>query len=188
MTSFIDDGITPEGVLTYKEEDSRRLFTEGQALFLRNWPYVWSMVEGEESKIKGAGGIAPLPRAEGQTSYSTIGGWNVALSSYSEHPEEALEFLRFITGERSLKLRAIEGGYLPTRRATYKDEDVLAANPHFASFFEVFQNTRNRPRSPHYPRMSDVIQENVHRVLTGELDPSIAAEDIVSQLAEIMAE
>jgi multiple sugar transport system substrate-binding protein len=188
MVGFIEDGITPEGVLTYKEEDSRRLFTEGQALFLRNWPYVWSMVEGEESKIKGAGGIAPLPHAEGQTSYSTIGGWNVALSSYCEHPDEALEFLRFITGERSLKLRAIEGGYLPTRRATYSDEDVLAANPHFASFFEVFQNTRNRPRSAHYPRMSDVIQENVHRVLTGEMRASVAASEIVSQLAEIMAE
>jgi multiple sugar transport system substrate-binding protein len=188
MTSFIEDGITPEGVLTYKEEDSRRLFTEGQALFLRNWPYVWSMVEGEESKIKGAGGIAPLPHAEGQTGYSTIGGWNVALSSYSEHPEEALDFLLFITGERSLKLRAIEGGYLPTRRATYSDPDVLAANPHFASFFEVFQNTRTRPRSPHYPRMSDAIQENVHRVLTGELDAGTAAGEIVSQLAEIMAD
>jgi len=188
MSSFIEDGITPEGVLTYKEEDSRRLFTENQALFLRNWPYVWSMVEGEESKIRGAGGIAPLPHAEGQTGYSTIGGWNVALSAYSEHPEEALEFLSFITGERSLELRAIEGGYLPTRRATYSDPDVLAANPHFASFFEVFQNTRNRPRSPHYPRMSDVIQENVHRVLTRERDAKTAAGEIVSQLAEIMAD
>jgi multiple sugar transport system substrate-binding protein len=188
MSGFIEDGITPDGVLTYKEEDSRRLFTEGQALFLRNWPYVWSMVEGEESKIKGAGGVAPLPHAAGQTSYSTIGGWNVALSAYSEHPDEALEFLSFITGERSLELRAIEGGYLPTRRATYADEDVLAANPYFASFFEVFQNTRNRPRSPHYPRMSDVIQENVHRVLTGELEATTAAGEIVSQLAEIMAE
>jgi ABC-type glycerol-3-phosphate transport system substrate-binding protein len=146
------------------------------------------MVEGEESKIKGAGGIAPLPHAEGGTSYSTIGGWNVALSSYSDHKDEALEFLRFITGERSLKLRAIEGGYLPTRRATYADDDVLAANPHFASFFEVFQNTRNRPRSPHYPRMSDIIQENVHRVLTGEAESSVAAGEIVSRLAEIMAE
>jgi multiple sugar transport system substrate-binding protein len=65
---------------------------------------------------------------------------------------------------------------------------VLQANPYFASFFEVFQNTRNRQRSPHYPRMSDVIQENVHRVLTGEADAEAAASALVSQLAEIMAE
>jgi multiple sugar transport system substrate-binding protein len=188
MLSFLDDGISPAGVLTYKEEDSRRLFTEGQALFLRNWPYAWSMAEGEESKIRGAAGIAPLPHAEGETSYSTIGGWNVALSSYSEHPEESLDFLRFIAGERSLKERAIKGGYLPTLRVVYADAEVLGANPHFASFFEVFQNTRIRPRSPHYPRMSDIIQENVHRVLTGEVEPETAAAAMVRNLAEIMAE
>ena len=175
-------------MLTYKEEDSRRLFTEGQALFLRNWPYAWSMAEGEGSKVKGLAGIAPLPHVEGQTGYSTIGGWNVALSSYSEHPDEALEFLSFITGEKSLKERAIVGGYLPTLRSTYSDADVLEANPHFASFFEVFQNTRNRPRSPHYPRMSDVIQENVHRALTHGIEPEAAAANIVSKLAEILAE
>ena len=187
MISFTESGISPAGVLTYKEEDSRRLFTEGQSLFLRNWPYVWSMAEGDGSKIKGLTGIAPLPHAERQTSYSTIGGWNVALSTYSKHPDEALGFLRFITGERSMKKRAIEGGYLPTLRITYEDADVLAANPHFASFSEVFQNTRNRPRSPHYPRMSDIIQENVHRALTYEIEPGVAAANMVRELAEIMA-
>ena len=187
MISFTESGISPDGVLTYKEEDSRRLFTEGQSLFLRNWPYVWSMAEGEGSKINGLAGIAPLPHAERQTSYSTIGGWNVALSTYSEHPDEALDFLRFITGEKSMKKRAIEGGYLPTLRSTYEDADVLAANPHFASFSEVFQNTRNRPRSPHYPRMSDIIQENVHRALTYEIEPGDAAANMVRELAEIMA-
>lgn len=187
MISFFEDGITPEGVLTYKEEDARRLFTEGNALFLRNWPYAWSMVEGEESKIRGRAGIAPLPHSEGETGYSTIGGWNIALSSYSEHPEESLDFLRFITDEKAMKERAIKGGYLPTLRSTYLDEDVLAANPHFARFFEVFKNTRTRPRSPHYPRMSDIMQENVHRALTGELDPETAARNIVAKLGAIMA-
>ena len=152
MTGFIEPTASPrESVLTYKEEDSRRVFTEGQALFLRNWPYAWSMAEGPESKVKGLVGIAPLPHAPGGTSYSTIGGWNVALSSYSEHPEQALEFLQFITGERALALRAIKGAYLPTRKATYKDPEVLAANPHFASFFEVFKNARNRPQIVRVP-------------------------------------
>jgi multiple sugar transport system substrate-binding protein len=188
MLSFLESDISPGGVLTYKEEDSRRLFTEGQALFLRNWPYAWSMAEGEGSKIKGLAGIAPLPHSEGNTGYSTIGGWNVALSSYSKHPDEALEFLRFITGEKSMKERAIKGGYLPTLKSTYGDPDVLDANPHFSRFFEVFQNTRNRPRSPHYPRISDVIQENVHRALTYGIEPEAAAANIVRELAEIMAE
>ncbi|MFH1501574.1 MAG: ABC transporter substrate-binding protein [Candidatus Eisenbacteria bacterium] len=188
MRSLMDEGVTPESVLTYKEEDSRRVFTEGHALFLRNWPYAWSMAEGAESKVKGAVGIAPLAHAPGQTAYSTIGGWNVAVSAYTEHPDEALEFLRFITGEKSLKERAIAGAYLPTRKSIYEDADVLAANPHFASFFDVFQYTRNRPRSPHYPRASDVIQEQVHGALAGERDPGEAAATIVAELSRILTD
>jgi len=187
IRSLIETDVSPASVLTYKEEDSRRIFTEGQAPFLRNWPYVWSFAEGEGSKIEGFTGIAPLPHAEGETSYSTIGGWNIALSAYSEHPDEALEFIEFITGERALKQRAIEGGYLPTRIATYADDDVLAANPHYANFFEVFRHTKSRPRSPHYPQLSDVVQDNVHRALSGEIDPETAARAIVTDLTELYA-
>jgi multiple sugar transport system substrate-binding protein len=188
MDGLIASGRSPESVLTYKEEDARRVFTEGQSLFLRNWPYAWSMAQGEGSKVEDLVGIARLPHGEGLASYSTIGGWNVAVSSYCRHPEEAFEFIAFITGERSLELRAIEGGYLPTRKATYADPDVLSSNPHFASFFEVFSATRNRPRSPHYPRASDVIQENVHGALTGAVDIPDAAAAMVTELAELLGE
>lgn len=188
MTGLLDDGISRESVLTYKEEDSRRVFTEGQALFLRNWPYAWSMAEGPESKVKGLVGIAPLPHSPGCVSYSTIGGWNVAISSHSRYPRQALEFLQFITGERALALRAIKGAYLPTRKATYQNPDVLAANPHFASFSEVFKNARNRPKSPEYPRASDVIQENVHKALSREITPETAAAAIVKELSTILVD
>jgi len=188
MLALLEDGISSPSVLTYKEEDSRRVFTEGHALFHRNWPYAWSMAEGAESKVRGAVGIAPLAHAPGEIGYSTIGGWNVAVSSYTEHPDEAFDFLAFITGHRALKLRAIEGAYLPTRKSVYEDPEVLEANPHFARFFEVFKNTRNRPRSPHYPRASDVIQENVHGALAGETDARSAARAIVNDLREILSQ
>jgi multiple sugar transport system substrate-binding protein len=110
------------------------------------------------------------------------------VSSYTEHPDEAFDFLSFITGEKSLKERAIAGAYLPTRKSTYDDPDVLAANPHFARFFEVFRNTRNRPRSPHYPRASDVIQEQVHGALAGEIEPGDAAATMVAELSRILTD
>jgi multiple sugar transport system substrate-binding protein len=186
MRSLIDDGVSPESVLTYKEEDARRVFTEGQALFMRNWPYAWSMVQGEESKVKDMVGTAPLAHAPGKTPYSTIGGWNVAVSAYTEHKEMALEFLLFITDRKALKERAIAGGYLPARKSTYTDPDVLEANPYFADFFQVFKFTRNRPRSPEYPRASDVIQENVHGAISGELTPEEAAAALVADLGPIL--
>jgi len=188
MKSLVDEGYSPQSVLTYKEEDARRVFTEGQSIFLRNWPYAWSMAQGEGSKVTDVVGIARLPHAPGETPYSTIGGWNVAVSTFSKHPEEAFEFLAFIAGERSLELRAIEGGYLPTRKATYADPDVLKANPHFERFFEVFRYTRNRPRSPEYSLASDIIQENAHRALSGSMPVEDAADQMVERLLDTLGD
>jgi len=48
--------ITPPGVVTYKEEEARRLFTEGKAAFMRNWPYLWAIDQdsAKGSKVDGA--------------------------------------------------------------------------------------------------------------------------------------
>ena len=39
--------ISPPGVTAYKEDESRRLFQDGRAVFLRNWSYVWRLVQAE---------------------------------------------------------------------------------------------------------------------------------------------
>src|SRR5262249_48890210 len=38
-------GISPPGVTTYEEEEGRHLFQDGRAVFLRSWPYVWSLAQ-----------------------------------------------------------------------------------------------------------------------------------------------
>src|SRR5262249_44851373 len=50
-TSWIDR-ITPRGVLNYTEEEARGVFQSGDAVFLRNWPYVWKLANAEDSPIR----------------------------------------------------------------------------------------------------------------------------------------
>lgn len=151
--------VAPEGVLTYQEPESLDLFIQGKAVFHRNWPYAWEISNNpEKSKVAGKVGIAKLPRFPKGESRSTLGGWQVGISAYSEKKEAAWRFVRFLTGERGQKILAVKAGRAPTRKALYEDPDVLRANPHFSSMKQVFLTAYPRPRTPLYPAVSHVLQ------------------------------
>lgn len=161
--------IAPQGVLTYQEEESRQLFTSGQAAFLRNWPYVWTLAQDKEkSKVAGLVGIAPLPGTSKSAGASTLGGWNLAISKFSPNPKKAWKFIEFLTCPEAQKMYAIQGGRLPTRKSVYKDKDVLSFAPYYRSFYSVFINARPRPATPSYSQMSDVLQIELHKALTNQ--------------------
>lgn len=64
MVSLIrEKRLTPPGITTYKEEDCRVAFQTGKALFMRNWPYCWQILNkaSEGSVVAGKVGVAPLP-------------------------------------------------------------------------------------------------------------------------------
>lgn len=162
---------SPLGVLTYKEEESRQLFTSGQAVFMRNWPYAWALSQdtAKGSAVAGKVGMAPLPACRGEVSSSCLGGWNLAVSRFSRHPGLARELVLFLTSAESQKDFALKGGRLPTRKSVYNDQQVLAANPHYRDFYRSFITARPRPTRPDYPRISDILQIGLHRIFTGQV-------------------
>jgi len=54
--------ISPQSVLNYTEEEARGVFQSGNALFMRNWPYAWSLAQSDDSPVKGKVGVVALPR------------------------------------------------------------------------------------------------------------------------------
>lgn len=151
--------IAPRGVLTYQEPESLALFVQGKAVFLRNWPYVWNVANNpEKSTVAGKVGIARLPHFPGGRSYSTLGGWQVGVSSYSKNKKAAWAFVEFLTGEKAQRLLALKAGLAPTRTALYKDPEIIKSHPHLAQMEEVFLTAYPRPRSPLYPAISNVLQ------------------------------
>ncbi len=159
------------GVLTYKEEESRQLFTSGQAVFMRNWPYAWALSQdtAKGSAVAGKVGMAPLPACRGEVSSSCLGGWNLAVSRFSRNPGLAKELVLFLTSYDSQKDFALKGGRLPTRKSVYHDPEVLKLNPHYKDFYNSFVTARPRPVRPDYPKISDILQIGLHRIFTGQV-------------------
>ena len=90
--------ISPPNTYTeMKEEEVRRFFQRGNAVFERNWPYAWKLHQSDDSPVKGKIGIAPLPHFIGGESASTLGGWHIGISCYSDRKSRAWQMLEFIT-------------------------------------------------------------------------------------------
>jgi multiple sugar transport system substrate-binding protein len=177
--------ITPQDVLTFKEEESRQSFTSGESVFLRNWPYVWKVAQDTStSQVAGRIGIGPLPgKAPGQ-GVSCLGGWNLAISKFSKHPDAAWQLAAFMTAVEAQKKYAIAGGRLPTRKSVYSDPAVLNVAPHFRTLYPVFINARPRPVSAIYSKVSDILQVELHRALTRQESPSDALQRAQEKIDE----
>jgi trehalose/maltose transport system substrate-binding protein len=171
--------ISPAGVTGMGEEDARSMWEAGNALFMRNWPYAYSLGNQEGKPTAGNFDVSPLPAGDSGSSAGTLGGWNLAVSKYSEYPEEAAKLAMFMAGEEVQKLRAVEATLNPTIKSLYEDEDVLEAAPFFGSLYDVFTNAVARPSTataPQYNQVSEQFFQAVHSVLTGESDAGSAIE------------
>lgn len=181
--------ISPQGVLNYAEEEARGVFQNGNAAFMRNWPYAWSLGNGADSKVRGKIGVMPLPKggANGQNA-ATLGGWQLAVSKYSRHPEIAADLVMYLTSAESQKYRAINGSYNPTIAALYKDNDVLAANPFMGNLLDVFTNAVPRPATVtglKYPEVSAAFWNATHDVLSGKATAEDAVRRLEGRLTQI---
>ncbi len=180
--------ISPEGVTSFQEEEARNMFQGGNAAFMRNWPYAYSLGNSDDSVIKGKFDVSPLPSGDSGSGAAALGGWQLAVSKYSENPEIAADVALYFANEKSQKMRAIVGSYNPTIKSLYEDEDVLEASPFFGSLYDVFVNATPRPSTqtaPNYNAVSTAFFTSVHSVLTGEMDAEDAFEELQYDLQDI---
>ena len=186
--SMITDGISPEAVTVYEETETQGEFLRGDAVFLRNWPYVYALVgDPAESKLKpDQVGVSELPSADGKPGNGTVGDQPLYISTSSKNPDAAWKFIEFVTASEQQKFRALEGSYLPTLSALYDDPEIQDTVPVVALAKEALQHTRPRPVSPYYSDMSLAMQEQFNASLKGDITPEEAARTLKSELENII--
>jgi trehalose/maltose transport system substrate-binding protein len=182
--------ISPPGVLDFAEEESRALFHEGNAVFMRNWPYAWALAQAPDSPVKGKVGIAVLPRGPGADgrSASALGGQQLAVSKYSKAPAAAAELVMYLTSAEVQKERALKGSFNPTRWSLYADREIVKANPFMGELYGVFASAVGRPAGVtgmHYESFSRAYVAAVHEVLKGRDSAATALPRLEEQLLKL---
>lgn len=184
-------GISPEAVTTYGEEESRAVWQAGNAAFMRNWPYAYGLGNAEDSVIAGMFDYAPLPSGA-SGSAACLGGWQLAVSQYSDNIDAAVSVAAFFASPEEQKLRALSPqGANPTIPALYDDPDLEEQNPLFGRMGPILETAFPRPSGvtgEQYSQASTTFFTYVHDVLTGETDAQTAVEDMEADLQDLVDE
>jgi multiple sugar transport system substrate-binding protein len=175
LRDLLRDGVAPAEVLTWHEEESRFAFQNGNAALMRNWPYAVTLMNTPgESRVAGKFGVAPMPAGPDGPAAATLGGSQLAINAYSEHPDASWRLVAFLTAPEQMLERARLGGY-PTRPALYDDPRLADALPIPVSVARsIVERATPRPATPIYSQLSELLQIQLHRALTGQLAPDDA--------------
>ncbi|MGD1862525.1 MAG: ABC transporter substrate-binding protein [Leptolyngbyaceae cyanobacterium] len=188
LKQAIDEGITPTGVTNYLEEDSLRVFENGNAAFLRNWPYVWAEANKEGSPVQGKIALKPMVHEANASPAACLGGWGFGVSASTPHPEAAWEVVDFFTSRQGQKQFALEHAYVPSRRDLFTDPDILAKFPHYEQLLEVAETTIPRPPVGQYAQISDILQRYLSAALTNQMTPEAAMNKAAGETRRVLGE
>ena len=178
-------GRIPKSAITFKEEEARREFEKGGLFFLRQWPYQWALSNKKgDSKVVGKFDVAPLPGANGPGA-PTLGGYNLAISSFGKNKATALDFIKFLTDEQRQRQNLLATSEAPTLASLYDDAELQKKYPYLPVLKQSLLNARPRPVVVRYGDVTKAIQENAYAALSGTKTTDQALADMQAKLTEL---
>jgi multiple sugar transport system substrate-binding protein len=144
-------------------EDQNRLAMEaGTAAFELNYPYVYPSMKADNPTLFKVFKWAPYPRVNpGTPAKVTIGGIDLAVSSYSPHPQLAFQAALCLRNADNQLIAAVKGGLPPTLASVYSNPQMQGPYPFRNLILQQVNNGAVRPKTPLYQVVSVAISHQV---------------------------
>jgi multiple sugar transport system substrate-binding protein len=192
-------GITDASLTNQKEDDVRQAFQRGGGAFELNWPFVYASYAKEKKADLQHFKWSTYPAVNaGQPAKTTIGGYDLAVSKYSQHKPQAFEAALCLRSAENQKFSALKDGVPPTIESVYSDTSPLNAakpaddnNPSMETkypmrqtIFDALKNAAVRPLTPAYQNASTVMS----KILSppSAIDPQATAGKLRQQLSDAL--
>ncbi|MFW5949747.1 MAG: extracellular solute-binding protein [archaeon] len=189
--------ITNSDLIEFTEEDAREPFTNGNAVFMRNWPYAIAVNLEDGDFDEDAYDVMPMPYGveEGEGNYEgtggtshALGGWHLTVNPNSDNLDASVQVLEAFANESVMNVIFEEVGNPPP-----VPEVLESANPDnvgpIGNFLETMavaaKNTVPRPVTAVWPDESPLIADEVHNGYRNEKSPEDAMADLKEELEEI---
>jgi len=187
LKESLADGTIPKAATTWMEEPSRQAFQEGKLVFVRNWPYMYSLAGATDgsSKVAGKFDVAPLPGLDGP-GVSTLGGHNLAIAKTAKNPGTARDFIKWWTAEAQQKVEVQKASIAPVLESLYDDPDLVKQFPYLPVLHDSITTAKARPKAVSYNDVTQSIQDSTYQVIQGTSEPKAAFDDLQNKLESII--
>jgi multiple sugar transport system substrate-binding protein len=185
-----ESSFVPAAVLAWREEPVRFAFQNGQAAFMRNWPYAEALADDpEQSRVAGRFAVAAMPGTSAGSSAAALGGSLLAVNAFSDDLDAAVALAAFLTEPDQMIERVRITGQLPARGSVY---DAAIGDPQLQLRLQraraIIARAVPRPVTPVYNELSEILQVHLHRALTRQDSPRAALTAAAQQMRRLLAE
>jgi multiple sugar transport system substrate-binding protein len=172
--------------LDVQMENQNRLAMEaGTAAFELNYPFVYPAMKLDNPKLFKSFKWALFPEVvPGQPAKVTIGGIDLAVSSYSRHKALAFQAALCLRDSQNQLIGATVGGTPPTITSLYSNPKLFPDYPFHADILKALQNASVRPKSPVYQVVSIDISHLV--APANGISPAGTEQSMVTQLGDAL--
>lgn len=174
-------GVANPQLSTAIEETARAGFQGDDGGFMVNWPYVYGAARSavEEGSLDPATfddiGWARVPRVDpGTDSAPPLGGIDLGIGAFSDHPDLAVDAIGCITSVDSQIEYMLAEGNSGARAEVFDDPEVREAFPMADLIRDSIDTAVPRPRSAYYPDISAATVREFHP--PGQVDPASTPE------------
>jgi multiple sugar transport system substrate-binding protein len=176
-------GAAPPSLSTSDEDSARLGFEAGESAFMTNYTFAYASAQAEAPEIGKEMGFARFPRVDAdKPSKPPLGGFNLAVSSFSENKDLAFEAAACLANDVSQKTAVELDGLPPSRSDLYGDKVVTKAYPGFAQLVkESIEEAGPRPSTAAYQDVTLAVQRALHP--PDKIDPE-DTESIYDELKE----
>ncbi len=158
-------------------------YTNGSTVFMRNQTSVFTTATDQTSEVLlKMTDIAPVPKGiAGGGSF--VSGNMAAISNYSDHKNEAWEFLKFLTSYDGQKIITLNSGRFPVLRELVMDTEIRAKYPRFKTegFCDAMEQAVPRPATSRYRDFTIIFQEELAAFLENDQDVSVTLNNVQSR-------
>lgn len=181
MRMTLDEELSNPASTESLEEDVRRIISQGEAAMALNWTYMFALAnDPNESQVAGQIEIAHTPAGPAGAP-GVNGSMGIAVSNGSQNQDEAWRYIQFMTSQE------VQNQYaklsLPIWKSSYEEQEVVDALPQVVPVAkEQLNDMILRPIVPQYNEVSQDMQVEIQRALTGDKTPKQALDDAASSV------